>query len=87
MGRHGIRVNCICPGLTETDMVRKAAASNPARFIERRKRIPVGHSATAEDQGNAILFLASDQASSISGHALIVDGGTLAMSAGVPMDV
>jgi NAD(P)-dependent dehydrogenase (short-subunit alcohol dehydrogenase family) len=85
-GRHNIRVNAVCPGLTETDMVREAAAANPARFAERRKRIPIGHGASADDQANAILFLASAEASSISGLAMIIDGGTLAMSAGVTLD-
>lgn len=84
-GRFGIRVNAVCPGLTETDMVRAAAQAEPERFVQRRKRIPIGHAATADDQANAIAFLASAQASSVSGMAMIVDGGTLAMSAGVAL--
>lgn len=81
-GKYGIRVNALCPGLTETPMVKAAMDEHPERYVERRKRIPVGHSATPEDQAEAILFLASPQASSVHGLIMAVDGGTSAMSGG-----
>lgn len=81
-GPFGIRVNAICPGFTETDMVAAARASNPEMFAERVGRIPLGIAATADDQANAILFLASDQAAAIAGLAMNIDGGTLAMASG-----
>lgn len=81
-GPYGIRVNAICPGLTETDLVAAARIANPQMFAERVERIPLGVAATVDDQANAIIFLASDQASAIAGIAMNIDGGTLAMSSG-----
>lgn len=82
-GPYGVRVNAICPGVTETEMVATARANDPQMFAERINRIPLGLAATVEDQANAIVFLASDQAAAITGTALNVDGGTLAMSSGL----
>jgi NAD(P)-dependent dehydrogenase (short-subunit alcohol dehydrogenase family) len=81
-GQHNIRVNAICPGVTTTAMVRATRAANPKAMEERERRIPLGHSAAPMDQGNAILFLASDLASSVHGIAMQIDGGTVAMSSG-----
>jgi NAD(P)-dependent dehydrogenase (short-subunit alcohol dehydrogenase family) len=78
----GIRVNAICPGFTETNLVAAARIANPVMFAERVARIPTGVAATAEDQADAILFLASDQARAIAGLVMNIDGGTLAMSSG-----
>jgi meso-butanediol dehydrogenase/(S,S)-butanediol dehydrogenase/diacetyl reductase len=77
----GIRVNCVLPGTTDTRLVRDyiESSSDPQttrhRLIE---RIPLGRFATPEDIGRAVLFLASDYASFITGTNLIVDGGQLA---------
>jgi hypothetical protein len=51
-------------------------------YAERLARIPSGAIASADDQAHAITFLASDQASAISGLAMNIDGGTLALSSG-----
>jgi len=67
----GIRVNAVAPGITETDMVK----SLPKELIEPLiKTIPLGRIGKPEDVSNAILFLASDLASYITGEILSVDG-------------
>lgn len=71
LAQYGIRVNAVAPGITETDMV----ASLPKEMIEPLiKTIPLGRIGTPRDVANAILFLASDMASYITGVILSVDG-------------
>ncbi len=74
-----IRVNCICPGATETPrMLRNIAASDDpvARRagVEKLNRC-MGRLARPEEIAYGVLFLASDEASFVTGHALVVDGG------------
>jgi 3-oxoacyl-[acyl-carrier protein] reductase len=72
MGRYGIRVNAVAPGFTATEMV----ISMPEKILEgMRKRTPLGRLGQPEDIANAYAFLASEQASFISGTVLRVDGG------------
>jgi len=77
----GIRVNAVCPGSVDTEMIRKAWQQFDD--VEQAKRLwaekhPLGRIATADEVGSAILFLASDDASFITGAALPVDGGITA---------
>jgi NAD(P)-dependent dehydrogenase (short-subunit alcohol dehydrogenase family) len=81
-GQYDIRVNCVCPGLTFTELSKFVASKNPEMMRQRELRIPLQRGAQPEDVANAILFLASSEAHSISGESLSVDGGTLAMSSG-----
>ncbi|MDM0084728.1 SDR family oxidoreductase [Variovorax sp. J31P179] len=81
-GQHNIRVNAISPGLTLTPAARANSQRNPERFAQRNARIPLGRPAEASDQADAILFLASEHASSIHGAILAIDGGNSAMSSG-----
>jgi len=81
-GQYGIRVNCVCPGLTFTELSKFMAQKNPEMMKQREMRIPLQRGAQPEDIAHAILFLASSDAHSISGETLAVDGGTLAMSSG-----
>lgn len=75
---HGIRVNALCPGKIRTDLQRDAEeASYTARY--ERERIPLGRSGTVEEVAAAYAFLASDEATFITGEMLVVDGGQLAM--------
>jgi 3-oxoacyl-[acyl-carrier protein] reductase len=67
-----IRVNCVVPGLVETEMTK---ALKPAFREEFIKRIPLGRFAEPEEVASAVLFLASDAASYITGAALHVNGG------------
>ncbi len=74
-GRDGIRVNCVAPGPVYTPMVYGRGMSDAAR--ERRRRASVlGLEGTGWDIGHAVRFLLSDHARYITGHTLVVDGGT-----------
>ncbi len=73
-----IRVNCICPGDTDTPMLHHEAAQlgQPvASFLEESARRPLGRVGTPEEIARAALFLASDASSFVTGTALVVDGG------------
>lgn len=75
---HGIRVNCICPGTTLTPMIERlfAEADDPAAFRKSVENMhPLGRLARPEEIAEAALFLASEEASFITGAALPVDGG------------
>ncbi len=80
-GPNGIRVNCVCPGwvatgfndpwytnVSEEQLAEMAASA-----------IPLGRQATADDIAPCVAFLASDDARYVTGHALVVDGGLVAM--------
>ncbi len=81
-GQHNIRINCVCPGLTYTELAKASAEVNPEAARQREQRIPTGRGAQPEDVARTILFLGSVEADAISGVAVSVDGGTLAMSSG-----
>ena len=83
----GITVNCVCPGVIPTslransqnvlgpdvpDMSQRGVAVNDDQV---RALVPAGQRGTAEDVANAVCFLASDEASYVTGHTLVVDGG------------
>lgn len=74
-GKEGIRVNCICPGPVYTPMVYARGMSEKARD-NRRRASTLGIEGTGWDIGNAVRFLMSDHARYITGHTLVVDGGT-----------
>lgn len=71
----GILVNCIAPGFIATDMSAKALNGDPERKQKVFSRTPMGRMGDPEEIGNAALFLASDQASYLTGVVLPVDGG------------
>lgn len=71
----GIRVNAIAPGWIESDMMRKALDSDPARRTRILSRTPMGRFGKAEEIGWAAVFLCSPAASFITGAVLAVDGG------------
>jgi NAD(P)-dependent dehydrogenase (short-subunit alcohol dehydrogenase family) len=78
-----IRANCVCPGIIDTPLTRAFidAAPDPTGVTrEYEEAAPLGRMGTAEEVANAALFLASDEASFITGSALIVDGGTTAVA-------
>jgi meso-butanediol dehydrogenase/(S,S)-butanediol dehydrogenase/diacetyl reductase len=76
-GPDGIRVNAVCPGLTVTPLTAKMRASELV-MAQYADRIPLGRAGEAGEIASAIAFLASDEASYISGMCLAVDGGLTA---------
>ena len=80
---HHIRVNCTCPGSTDTDMMDGTfgrtgrAIGMPAEAAKKflLERVPMGRQGSSEEQAAAVSFLASDDASYITGQTLNVDGG------------
>jgi NAD(P)-dependent dehydrogenase (short-subunit alcohol dehydrogenase family) len=80
-GRHGIRVNCVCPGDIDTPMLASECQQlneDPAEFTKEAANRPLHRVGTPEDVANAVLFLASEMAQWITGASLVVDGGGLA---------
>jgi NAD(P)-dependent dehydrogenase (short-subunit alcohol dehydrogenase family) len=76
-GPQGIRANCICPGLIVTEKNRMGE-EHPERARLSAEMYPVRRYGTPDDIANTALFLASDEASFISGQAIAVDGGLTA---------
>jgi NAD(P)-dependent dehydrogenase (short-subunit alcohol dehydrogenase family) len=82
-GPQNIRVNCICPGDTDTGMLRSEAkqlGESSDRFLADAAKRPLGRVGTPEEIAQAALYLASDASSFVTGTALVVDGGGLAGS-------
>jgi NAD(P)-dependent dehydrogenase (short-subunit alcohol dehydrogenase family) len=80
-GRDGIRVNCLCPGITDTPMLREHlghGAEGEARIQERLARVPSGEILGPEDVARAALYLVSDDSAGVTGIMHVVDGGLLA---------
>lgn len=75
LGKYCIRVNCILPGATDTEMLRGVLEAEPGLKKILEERTPLGKMALPEDQANAAVFLASDLASHITGEQLVVSGG------------
>jgi NAD(P)-dependent dehydrogenase (short-subunit alcohol dehydrogenase family) len=77
-GRQGIRVNCICPGDVDTPMLPPDARLRGLKWEEYLAGCatrPMGRIGTPEEIARAVLFLASDDSSFMTGAALVVDGG------------
>lgn len=73
-GKHGVRVNCVCPGGVDTPMTGGTFATPEA--IERAKRsIPIGRYAQAEDIADVVAFLLSEDARYLTGQTVPVEGG------------
>jgi NAD(P)-dependent dehydrogenase (short-subunit alcohol dehydrogenase family) len=73
----GIRVNAVCPGVIETPMTAPLTA-NPEHAQGAGQMTPMGRMGQAEEIAAAVLWLCSDQASFVTGHPLVVDGGATA---------
>jgi 2-hydroxycyclohexanecarboxyl-CoA dehydrogenase len=74
----GVRLNTVCPGLTETGMLESfmQGAGNPDKLREAyRRAVPIGRLGKPEDIAGAVLFLASDDAEFITGQTISVSGG------------
>jgi NAD(P)-dependent dehydrogenase (short-subunit alcohol dehydrogenase family) len=80
-GRQGIRVNCICPGDVDTPMLPQDARLRGLEwqnYLAGCANRPLGRIGTADEIARAVLFLASDDSSFMTGAALVVDGGGIA---------
>ncbi len=73
---HGIRVNCLHPGLFDTDMT-SWVMDDPEILPQVLKGIPLGRAAQPAEMGPAVVFMASDDASYVTGQSLYIDGGML----------
>jgi len=76
----GIRCNCVCPGITDTPMLREHLDSQPdpeGALAKRLRRVPMGIALTPEDVAKTILFLSSEDSSGITGTSVTIDAGYL----------
>ncbi|BAZ09942.1 putative oxidoreductase [Calothrix sp. NIES-4071] len=73
-----IRINAVCPGVIETDLIARGREENP-QFVEQLSKMhPMGRIGTTEEVANAVVWLFSDQSSFVTGHTLTIDGGYVA---------
>src|SRR5262247_1700053 len=72
-----IRCNSVHPGPIDTPMVRNPE-TDPARLVSLQERVPMGRLGTAEEVAYGVLYLASDEASFVTGSELVIDGGRTA---------
>jgi NAD(P)-dependent dehydrogenase (short-subunit alcohol dehydrogenase family) len=80
-GPQGIRVNCICPGDTDTEMLRSEARQlglEEGAFLEESADRPLKRLGTPQDIAQAVLYFSSDSSAWVTGSILVVDGGGLA---------
>ena len=73
-----IRVNCVCPGVIMTPMIERFTAGNPEAMDALKEMEPIGRLGTPEEIAQAVMFLASDAGSFVTGAAMPVDGGFVA---------
>jgi len=78
LAEFNIRVNSIHPGAIETPMVIEARKRQPEAIAAFEKAIPLGRMAKPEEVSNVVLFIASEEASYVTGAEILVDGGSIA---------
>ncbi len=71
----GVRINAVCPGTARSKMVDEWIGGDPAQEAQVAALHPIGRIAEAEEIASAVLWLCSDAASFMIGHAMVVDGG------------
>ena len=72
LGSTGVRFNCVAPGIIDTDMTHERIVSGEGEYLE---KLPVGRIGRPKDIADAVLFLASDRASNITGQVIHCNGG------------
>lgn len=75
LGKYGITVNCVSPGLTDVSGVSRHGGATPEYIANHLTAMPLGRLARPEEIANMVLFLASDQAEFVTGQHIAVDGG------------
>jgi len=75
--KSGLRINAVCPAVIETPMITRALSNNEELVEQFKAMHPVGRFGQPEEVASATLWLCSDGASFVTGHALPVDGGRL----------
>jgi NAD(P)-dependent dehydrogenase (short-subunit alcohol dehydrogenase family) len=76
----GLRCNCVCPGITDTPMLREHLDKTPnpdATLAARVRRVPIGVALTPADIAKAALYLSCEDSAGVTGTSLVVDGGYL----------
>ncbi len=76
--KHGLRINCICPGVIQTAMVERITGGTDQAMERLRRMQPMPRIGLPEDIARMALFLASDEAAFVTGAAMVVDGGYVA---------
>ncbi len=76
--KQNIRVNAICPGVIETEMIERFTHGDPERRSELREGVPVGRLGRSEEIASAVLWLCADDSAFVTGHPLVIDGGHVA---------
>jgi NAD(P)-dependent dehydrogenase (short-subunit alcohol dehydrogenase family) len=77
----GVRCNCVCPGITDTPMLREHlnTAPDPDAMLQTRlRRVPMGVALAPADIAKAVLYLSCEDSAGVTGTSLVVDGGYLA---------
>ena len=77
----GLRCNCVCPGITDTPMLREHLDKTPdpeATLRARLRRVPTGMPLTPDDIAKAVLYFSCEDSAGVTGTSLVVDGGYLA---------
>jgi NAD(P)-dependent dehydrogenase (short-subunit alcohol dehydrogenase family) len=77
----GVRCNCVCPGITDTPMLREHLNATPdpeATLAARLKRVPMGIALTPMDVARSILFFSCDDSAGVTGASLVIDCGYIA---------
>jgi NAD(P)-dependent dehydrogenase (short-subunit alcohol dehydrogenase family) len=77
----GLRCNCVCPGITDTPMLREHLGETPhpeATLAARLRRVPLNRALTPDDVARAILYLSCEDSAGVTGTSLVVDAGYLA---------
>jgi NAD(P)-dependent dehydrogenase (short-subunit alcohol dehydrogenase family) len=75
--RQGVRVNAVCPGTTDTPMMRGFIGGDEAMEKMMRRTVPTGEMGRPEQIAEAVVWLCSDKASFVNGDTMLVDGGTV----------
>ena len=76
--KSGIRVNAVCPGVIQTAMVERVSGQRPDVLEKMIAAEPIGRSGQPEEIAESVVWLCSDAASFVTGHAMAVDGGAVA---------